>query len=495
MFSTSEMSNTVSTLLSSGASLAATSVVLRFIPSELIPEKLRSDLFSFLHNLFTSPSSSLTLVINESSGMSSNEVYNAAELYLPTKISPKTPRLRLRLSKTERQKNFAVSIEKDGEIVDIFEGIRLKWRYNCIEPREKDSAEKKFFELSCNKKFKEKVFDSYLPHVLAKAKQIEEASSKVVKLYNRHCPRGNDDTDFWDCMNLEHPATFGTVAIDPEQKKIIIDDLERFVMRRELYKKVGKAWKRVYLLYGPPDTEKSSLIAAMANYLKFDIYSLDLASSYLNSDLRNVLSSTTNRSILVMENIDRSIKVQARENHLTQSGILNLHDELWSSCGDERIIVFTANNKDGLEPVLLHPGRFDVHINLSHFTVDEFRIWASNYLGINNHPLFGEIKSLIQGTGVTPAEVAEELMRNEDADLALQGLVNFLRHKRSECDRNEEKVAEKHKRSECDKIEEEVAETEEANSFKSDNEEKDISAREEETKGGQDSNTKTGGSG
>ncbi|GLT82760.1 hypothetical protein SLE2022_011070 [Rubroshorea leprosula] len=475
MFSPSEMSNIASTLLSTYASLTGTLMLLRSMASELIPEQLRSYFFSFFHYLFTPPSSNLTLVINESSGMSSNEVYNAADLYLATKISPKTERLRL--SKTERQKNFAISIEKDEEIVDIFEGIELKWRYNCIEPREQYSAEKKFFELSFNKKCKDKVVDFYLPHVLARAKQIKE-ESKVVKIYSRDCPRDDDDTGIWGSMILEHPATFDTVAMDPELKKMIIDDLERFVRRRKFYKKVGKAWKRGYLLYGPPGTGKSSLIAAMANYLKFDIYDLELASIYSNSGLRNVLLSTPNRSILVIEDIDCSIQVQDRENHLdidnsngrlTLSGILNSIDGLWSSCGDEKIIVLTTNHKDRLDSALLRPGRMDVHINLSYCTVDAFRILASNYLDISNrdHPLFGEIESLIQSTEVTPAEVAEELMRSEDADLALQGLVNFL----------------KHKRSKCDETEEEVAEIEEANSLKSDNEEKEISAKRKRRRG------------
>ena len=55
------------------------------------------------------------------------------------------------------------------------------------------------------------------------------------------------------------------------------------------------------LLYGPPGTWKSSLIAAMANYLKFNIYDLELTSTlWNNSDLRGLLISAANRSILVI---------------------------------------------------------------------------------------------------------------------------------------------------------------------------------------------------
>ena len=114
-------------------------------------------------------------------------------------------------------------------------------------------------------------------------------------------------------VNLQHPSTFDTLAIDPEVKKELMQDLDRFVRRRTFYKRVGKAWKRGYLLYGPPGTGKSSLVAAMANYLKFHIYDLELSSVRGNNDLRSLLVSTKNRSILVVEGIDCSIEMQNRE--------------------------------------------------------------------------------------------------------------------------------------------------------------------------------------
>lgn len=57
---------------------------------------------------------------------------------------------------------------------------------------------------------------------------------------------------------------------------------------------------------------KSSLIAAMANYLKFDIYDLELTHLRSNSELRRLLVSTANRSILVIEDIDCSIELKNR---------------------------------------------------------------------------------------------------------------------------------------------------------------------------------------
>ena len=80
-------------------------------------------------------------------------------------------------------------------------------------------------------------------------------------------------------MKFDHPATFDTMAMESELKRAIMDDLERFVRRKEFYKKLGKVWKGGYLLFGPPVTGKSRLIASMANYLNFDISDLQLTES------------------------------------------------------------------------------------------------------------------------------------------------------------------------------------------------------------------------
>lgn len=149
------------------------------------------------------------------------------------------------------------------------------------------------------------VLSSYLPYILHTAKAIRE-EKKTVKLHTIDY----NGTDYWNSINLNHPATFDSIAMEPEMKKELLEDLRLFIGRKEYYRRVGKAWKRGYLLYGPPGTGKSSLIAAMANYLKFDIYDMDLREVQCNSDLRRLLIGTGNRSILVIEDIDCSIDLQ-----------------------------------------------------------------------------------------------------------------------------------------------------------------------------------------
>ena len=57
---------------------------------------------------------------------------------------------------------------------------------------------------------------------------------------------------------------------------------------------------------------------------------------------------------------------------------------------------------------------------------------ASNYLGITEHPFFSEIEELIEKVIVTPADVAEQLMRSEVLEVTLRDLIDFLQIKKRE---------------------------------------------------------------
>ncbi|KAK6258301.1 ATPase [Theobroma cacao] len=266
-----------------------------------------------------------------------------------------------------------------------------------------------------------------------------ESEARVLKIYTLGTNRYYY-CKLWESIKLEHPATFDTLALDTELKNMIMEDLNRFLRRKEFYKRVGKSWKRGYLLYGPPGTGKSSLIAAMANYLKFDIYDLQLETIKSDSELRKLLLAIANKSILVIEDIDCAASLPDRPG--ANASAHRSSDGLWSSCGDERIIVLTTNHKQRLDPALLRPGRMDMHINMSYCTTQAFRILASNYLGTKGeHRLFRDIDELLEATKVTPAQVAEELMKNEDADTALEAFFTFLKQKKIEDDELEQEAS------------------------------------------------------
>ena len=104
----------------------------------------------------------------------------------------------------------------------------------------------------------------------------------------------------WSYIDFDHPTTFDTLAMERAKKKEIMDDLDAFRKNRDFYRRTGKPWKRGYLLYGPPGTGKSTMVAAMANYLDYDIYDVELTVVHTNTDLRRLLIETTSKSIIII---------------------------------------------------------------------------------------------------------------------------------------------------------------------------------------------------
>jgi SpoVK/Ycf46/Vps4 family AAA+-type ATPase len=277
---------------------------------------------------------------------------------------------------------------------------------------------------------------------------------------------------------FEHPKTFATLAMDPAGKKEVMDDLDAFRNGRDYYARVGKAWKRGYLLYGPPGTGKSTMIAAMANYLDYDVYDIELTSVRTNTDLRKLFIETTGKSIIVIEDIDCSLDLTGKRkkkkkdkasedsdaknnkdgdnkdgsddekedksgSKVTLSGVLNFIDGLWSACGGERIIVFTTNHIEKLDPALIRRGRMDKHIEMSYCCFEAFKFLAKIYLGVDSHRLFDAVEALLREVDVTPADVAENLTPKapgEDADSCLAALVEALEKAKEEALAKKEKA-------------------------------------------------------
>lgn len=302
------------------APLAASAVFIRSISNDFLPSELYDYVSSKFYKIFKNFSSEFTIVIEEFRGLSRNQIFEAADIYLSLKVTSSTRRVKL--GKSENEKNVAMTVDKDEEVFDSFENIQVKWKLISTEVKSSSRqgpgqhlrdlnatlrSEVRSYELTFHKKHKEKVLKTYLAHVLETSKAIKQ-ETKAIKI--RTVEYGGNWSS--EDTNLDHPMTFKNLAMDTTLKNEIIEDLETFKKGKQFYKRIGRAWKRGYLLYGPPGTGKSSLIAAMANYLNFDIYDLDLTELESNSDLRRLLLTLSSRSILVIEDIDCSIKLQNR---------------------------------------------------------------------------------------------------------------------------------------------------------------------------------------
>ncbi|KAK8452520.1 hypothetical protein SEVIR_5G122400v4 [Setaria viridis] len=342
---------------------------------------------------------------------------------------------------------------RDGQdVADEFRGATFLWSSVSEESEgdgQQNNRRRPSQRLTFHKHHRRLVIDEYLPHVRRRGREILFANRRRRLYSNNRISEYSyyDDDNAWSFVNFDHPTTFETLAMEPAKKKKIMDDLDAFRNNRDFYRRTGKPWKRGYLLYGPRGTGKSTMIAAMANHLNYDIYDIELTIVHTNDDLRKLLVQTTSKSIIVIEDIDctldltgdREAKTKGqpkKSSRVTLSGLLNFIDGLWSACGGERIVVFTTNYADRLDPALIRRGRMDMHIEMSYCGFEAFKTLAKNYFGVDVHPLFGAVEELLREVDITPADVAECLMTAKNAgsgeDDSLEDLIEELKNKREQ---------------------------------------------------------------
>ncbi|KAJ3705278.1 hypothetical protein LUZ61_008983 [Rhynchospora tenuis] len=429
-----------------------------YIPFQII----RDHLATFFHKVVSLVNPYNEITIHEYCGeyMNRDELYAASQAYLSSTCSSRARKLKADLS--EESDKPSVTIDDYEEVIDTFRGVRVWWCACMRLPNSQtmisfypSQDQRKYYRLTFHKHHRKLVEDEYLNHILREGRDVT-VRKRIRKLFTN-----NPSSDWngyggslWSHVVFEHPSTFDTLAMDPKKKREIIDDLVTFREGKEYYKKIGKAWKRGYLLYGPPGTGKSSMIAAIANFMEYDVYDLELTAVKTNTELRKIFIETTGKSIIVIEDIDCSIDITGKRkekeekdddetdkrlpqmeekdenNKLTLSGILNFIDGLWSACGGERIVIFTTNHVDKLDPALIRRGRMDMHIQMSNCTFEAFKVLAKNYLGILEHDLFDTIQTLLSEVNISPADVAEGLMlkdsRNEDVGACLMNLIRVI---------------------------------------------------------------------
>ncbi|KAJ1296647.1 hypothetical protein BS78_01G318300 [Paspalum vaginatum] len=420
------------------------------------------------------PFLSITFEEYEGGRIKSSDAFNEVKSYLTTASTRDVRHLRAESGGARDaadRDRLLLSMAKGEEVADVFRGATVWWTADS-EPPPRDAvpwsrasrAERRYFRLDFHESDRDLVIDKYIAHVRRQGRAVM-VRDRQRRLYTNIHRQGYDDgwyEDVWTHVPFSHPKTFDKLAMDPAKKKEVTDDLDMFRKGKEYHDRVGKAWKRGYLLYGPPGTGKSTMVAAMANYLDYDVYDFELTSVKTNSELRKLLIETKSKSIMVFEDIDCSLDVTGKRSNkskdeeeeeeedgdggdsarrpnskkdtkskVTLSGLLNFIDGLWSACGEERIIVFTTNHVEKLDPALIRTGRMDKKIEMSYCDLESFRFLSRMHLDedVEGHELFGAVRALLQEVNMVPVDVGEHLTRksaDDDAGSCLARLVAAL---------------------------------------------------------------------
>lgn len=317
----------------------------------------------------------------------------------------------------EKPNDIVLSLDDNQAIHDVFLGARVSW-VNQIERDDRNQVVSRGFVLRIKKRDKRRILKPYLQHIHTVSDDIEQRG-KQLRIHNN----GNGK---WKSVPFNHPASFESLVIDSDVKNRVRNDLETFLKSKQYYHKLGRVWKRSYLLYGPSGTGKSSFIAAAANLLNYDVYNLNLSQLVDEADLNSLLLQTASKSLIVVEDLDRYVSEKSRS-RITSSGLMNFMDGLLNS-QDERIMIFTVNEKDGVDSALLRPGRIDMHIHFPNCDFNSFKNLANNYLGVKEHKLFPQVEEIfLSGATMSPAEISELMLVNRSSpSRALKSVISAL---------------------------------------------------------------------
>ncbi|KAJ8518241.1 hypothetical protein ONZ45_g4659 [Pleurotus djamor] len=284
----------------------------------------------------------------------------------------------------------------------------------------------------------------------------------------------------WNKAKSKVRRPLSSVILPQGELQSLLSDAQDFLNSDDWYVEAGIPYRRGYLLYGPPGTGKSSTIYALAGELGLEIYTISLATDFVDDlTLQDAVASVPKRSILLIEDIDCAFPSREEEEEeelrqsrdpfcappspwggpmrrgsaVTMSGLLNILDGVDSEEG--KFFIATTNYVDRLDPALIRPGRIDKKIRYSLADSQQIRALflrffpESRFGGNSEKPL--DISTLVEEfcAGIPPeefsvAELQGYLLSRRHSPLdAVADIQGWVANERQEREDKEKREAER----------------------------------------------------
>ncbi|KAJ6622299.1 BCS1 N terminal-domain-containing protein [Mycena sp. CBHHK59/15] len=230
----------------------------------------------------------------------------------------------------QRSRNFTVSatnsrrkwsvktwvdptVKGSAEYVPSYQQPQLfRWRRRWIEiQRSNDTGQGSFMPTGIYMPTATIYLTIYTLDMNVLSELVEEARARYVEINRPNVVIHLVDTPHfgpsmtWNNVKHKVRRPLSSIILQEGVVDALVRDAQEFIDTEDWYVEAGIPHRRGYLLYGPPGTGKTSTIYALAGALNLEIYSLSLASGFVDdSFLQRAASAIPKHALFLIEDID-----------------------------------------------------------------------------------------------------------------------------------------------------------------------------------------------